>query len=541
MTSTFDIVVVGAGAGGCALAGRLADARPDLSIGLLESGPASHPAVVHAPFGIAATVCRASERNYAYETVPQKELNGRKGFQPRGRGVGGSTLINAMLYIRGQKEDYDGWAALGCKGWSWNDVFPYFKEAECNERGGNEWHGDSGPLNVADLRSPNPFAKRLIDAAVDAGFPANADFNGAEQEGVGYYQVCQKGGERWNAARAFLESRTRDNLHVIAGVQALRLTFDGKRVNGVTVAVGEGGEEKTISARREVVLAAGAFGSPHLLQASGIGNAKELSALGIDVVHDLPAVGENLQDHLDYTVDRLVQTRELIGVTPGFALQFLGAIRQYKKERKGLVTSNVAEAGGFIKSRPDLDRPDLQLHFCISPVDDHGRKRHFKRGFAIHVCVLRPKSRGTVKLASADPRQAPLIDPAFLSHPDDMTDLVNGIRCVHRILEAPSLKPFDITPVYDTPQDDDATLQRYIRQRSDTIYHPVGTCRMGADDGAVVDPSLRVRGVEGLRVADASIMPTLISGNTQAPAAMIGQRGADMILHALKEAENAVA
>lgn len=539
MTTTYDIVVVGAGAGGCALAARLADQRPDLSIALLESGPATHPAVVHAPFGIAATVAKGSERNYAFETVPQAELNGRKGYQPRGRGVGGSTLINAMLYIRGQQQDYDGWAEMGCHGWSWADVFPYFKEAECNERGADAWHGDAGPLNVADLRTPNPFAGRLVKAAVEAGFPANEDFNGARQEGVGYYQVCQKGGERWNAARAFLESRRRDNLHVIAEVQALRLTFDGHRVTGVRIARGE--EAETITARREVVLAAGAFGSPQLLQASGIGNAEELSELGIPVVHDLPAVGENLQDHLDYTVDRLFKTRELIGVTPGFALQFLGAIREYKKGRTGLVTSNVAEAGGFIKSRPDLDRPDLQLHFCISPVDDHGRKRHYSRGFAIHVCVLRPKSRGTVKLASADPRQAPLIDPAFLSHPDDLTDLIAGIRCVHRILAAPSLQAFDVKPLYDTPDDDDATLAAYVRARSDTIYHPVGTCRMGADEASVVDPALRVRGIQGLRVADASIMPTLISGNTQAPAAMIGQRGADLILRDLKAAENAVA
>ncbi len=536
MTSSFDIVVVGAGAGGCALAARVADQRPDLTVALLESGPASHPGVIHAPFGIAATVTRASDRNYAYETVPQKHLNNRKGFQPRGRGVGGSTLINAMLYIRGQKQDYDAWATdSGCTGWGWDDVLPYFREAEGNERGGDALHGADGPLNVADLRDPNPFAQRLIDAAVEMGFKANRDFNGPEQEGVGYYQVCQKGGERWNAGRAFIEGRTRANLSVIAGQPVLRVIFDGRRATGVAVATDEG--EALITARREVVLAAGAFGSPQLLLASGVGPSDQLVPLGVSMIHDLPAVGTNLQDHLDYTVDRLVSTRELIGVTPGFAVQFLGELKRYKRERRGLVTSNVAEAGGFLKSRPELDRPDLQLHICISPVDNHGRKRHFHRGFAIHVCVLRPKSRGTVTLASADSRTPPLIDPRFLDHPDDMADLIRGVRVIHRILDAPSLSRLCIKELYDRKGDSDEALRRYIRDRSDTIYHPVGTCRMGGDAASVVDPALRVRGLEGLRVADASVMPTLISGNTQAPAIMIGQKGADLLLADLKAAQ----
>ncbi len=533
MSETFDVVVIGAGPAGCAVASRLADARPGWTVALLESGPGSHPGTVHTPFGIAATVPRRSERNYAYRTVPQAGLQGRCGYQPRGRGVGGSSLINAMVYIRGQKEDYDGWAAAGCTGWGWDDLLPYFKRSENNERGGDAFHGTGGPLNVADPVDPSPFSHLFVRAAAEAGFPRNADFNGPVQEGVGIYQVFEKNGERWNAARAYLEGRHRPNLAVVPGAQAVRLTFDGRRVTGVIVR-GEGeGVERTITARKEVVLSAGAFGSPQLLMCSGIGPAAELSAHGIPVVQDAAGVGGNLQDHLDYCVAQLATSRDLIGVTPGFALQFVGQLRRYMKQRRGLLTSNVSEAGGFLKSRPDLDRPDLQLHFCISLVDDHGRKRHYHRGFSIHVCGLRPESRGTLRLASADMRDAPLIDPRYLSAPEDMETLLRGVRLVHRILAAPSLAGLGAKPLYDdTGAENDEALRAMIRRRADTIYHPVGTCRMGADEGAVVDPALRARGVEGLRVADASIMPTLVSGNTQAPSAVIGEKAADLILAA---------
>lgn len=530
----FDVIVVGAGPAGCALSARLADARPDLSIALLESGPGQHPSIVHTPIGIAATVPRRGERNYGYRTAPQRHLNDRRGFQPRGRGVGGSSLINAMIYIRGQREDYDGWRDLGCDGWGWDDLLPYFMRSEGNARGADPLHGADGPLQVADLRDLNPVSGLFIKAGVEAGFPENRDFNGPQQEGVGPYQVFQKGGERWNASRAYLEGRQRTNLSVLPGCQVARILFTGQRATGVALH-GEGGQERQLSARLQVVLSAGAFGSPQLLLASGIGPESDLRALGITIKADAPEVGQNLQDHLDYTVARISSNRQLVGVTPGFALQFLWQARLYKKERRGLLASNIAEAGGFLKTMPTLDRPDIQLHFCVSLVDDHGRKRHYNRGFSVHVCGLRPESRGTVTLASADVREAPVIDPRFLSEQADLDTLIRGVRLVHRILDAPSMRGLTKRPLYDTNAVSDEALTALIRQRADTIYHPVGTCRMGSDARSVVDSRLRVRGVDGLRVADASIMPTLISGNTQAPSAVIGEKAADLLLADLQE------
>ena len=528
-SDAFDIIVVGAGPAGCALSARLADARPDLTIALIESGPGQHPSIVHTPIGIAATVPRRGERNYGYRTTPQTHLNNRRGFQPRGRGVGGSSLINAMIYIRGQREDYDGWRDMGCDGWGWDDLLPLFIRSEGNARGADALHGADGPLQVSDLRDLNPISERFIKAGVEAGFPLNRDFNGPQQEGVGAYQVFQKGGERWNASRAYLEGHNRPNLVVLSGRQVARVLFDGQRATGIAL-YGEDGQEQSLKARLQVVLSAGAFGSPQLLLASGIGPVDDLRALGIDVRANAPEVGRNLQDHLDYTVARISGNRQLVGVTAGFALQFLWQARLYKKERRGLLASNIAEAGGFLKTLPELDRPDIQLHFCVSLVDDHGRKRHYNRGFSVHVCGLRPESRGTVTLASADVRTAPVIDPRFLSEQADLDTLIRGVRLVHRILDAPSMAGLTKRPLYDTSAVSDQALTDLIRQRADTIYHPVGTCRMGSDELSVVDSRLRVRGVEGLRVADASIMPTLVSGNTQAPAAVIGEKAADLLL-----------
>lgn len=521
MERTFDFVVVGAGPAGCALAARLADIRSDWTVALVEAGPAAESWFVNAPLGIGVLVPMRSARNYGYETVPQAALNGRKGYQPRGRGVGGSSLINAMIYMCGQREDYDGWAKAGCNGWSWRDVEKYFRRAENNERGAGEFHATGGPLNVADLREPNPVARTFIAAAVEAGYPLNGDFNGATQEGVGFYQVFQKGGERWNVARAYL-GKPRPNLEVIADAPVSRVNFRDKRATGIELQRGE-----RVSARREIILSAGAFGSPQLLMCSGIGPAAHLREHGIEVVADAQGVGENLQDHLDFTLNQRVDHPDL--PTPLRPLRLWSAFREYQKNRRGLFSSNLAEAGGFLKSAHGLDRPDLQLHFCIGIVDQHGRNRHFRSGICLHVCQLRPESRGTVRLASPDARDAPLIDPKFLSAPTDLETLKRGVRLGRKILAAPSFARLDGTYVYGTGKEEGAELDALIRAHADTIYHPVGTCRMGGDARSVVDSKLRVRGIEGLRVADASIMPSLISGNTQAPSAMIGEYASDMI------------
>jgi choline dehydrogenase-like flavoprotein len=398
-TRETDFIVVGAGPAGCALASRLADAKPDCSVTLIEAGPARSNWLVHMPLGIGLLVPMRSRRNYAFETVPQAALNGRKGYQPRGRGIGGSSLINAMIYIRGQREDFDGWANAGCSGWSWRDVERYFRRSEHNERGSDEFHSTGGPLHVADLRDPNPVAAAFVAAAIEAGHVRNDDFNGRSQEGAGFYQVFQKNGERWHAGRAYLEKR-RENLTVLADAPAARVRFEGKRAVAVELQRGE-----IIRARGEIVLSAGAFGSPQLLMCSGIGPAAELRPLGIEIVHDMPETGRNLQDHLDFTINQRIDHADL--PTPLRFRRLFGAYGQYRRGRRGMLTSNLAEAGAFLRSAPDVERPDLQFHFCIGIVDHHGRTRHFRSGICLHVCQLRPESKGSVRLASRNPRVAP--------------------------------------------------------------------------------------------------------------------------------------
>jgi choline dehydrogenase-like flavoprotein len=526
---TVDFIVIGAGPAGCAVASGLAQSSSATSVALIEAGPAGASLLSDVPLGIAALVPRRSRRNYAYETTPQPGLGGRRGYQPRGRGLGGSSLINAMIYTRGQPQDYDGWAALGCKGWSWSDVLPYFKRSEDNARGADAWHGAGGPLRVSDLSYANPAVEAFVNAAVQAGLKRNTDFNGETQEGVGPYQVFQKNGRRYNAARAYLQSSpAASNLKALADCQARRILFEGQRAVGV--AYGTAGAERRLYARREVIVCGGAFGSPQLLMVSGIGPAHRLKSFGIDLVHEAPEVGLNLQDHCDYIANLRARGPGLFGIAAPMLIQGVAALADYVRHGRGLLTSNAAEAGGFIRSRPDVDRPDLQLHFCIGIVDDHNRKIHFTTGMSLHVCALRPKSRGEVRLAGADIALAPIIDPNFLSDPEDLETLVRGAEIVQTILAQPALAPYGGRHIYGTGRDDPARLRELIRQRADTIYHPVGTCRMGADERSVVDPQLRVRGVEGLRVADASIMPLLVSGNTQAPSAMIGEKAADLIL-----------
>ena len=433
-----------------------------------------------------------------------------------------------MIYLRGHPGDYDVWASLGATGWGWKDVLPIFLAAENNERGASPLHGSGGPLNVADINSPNPFAKRFVEAAVQSGLPQTDDFNGPTQEGAGFYQVTQKNGERWNAARAYLHpARSRANLAVLTEAHALRIIFDGKRATGVEIE--RGGRTETVRASREVLVSAGAFQSPQLLMCSGIGPGVHLGERGIPVLHDAPGVGANLQDHLDYIINRKVDSLDLLGLSLGGGVRLVREILRWRRERKGLITSNGAEAGAFVRSEPGLARPDLQLHFVIGMIDDHVRTMHFGHGLSCHVCVLRPKSRGTVRLAGADMRDPPVIDPQFLSAPEDMDGMKRGFKLVRRILDAPPFAPFKATELYTAGVKTDDEIEAAIRARADTIYHPVGTCRMGSDDAAVLDPQLRVRGVQGLRVVDCSVMPTLIGGNTNAPAMMIAEKAAAMI------------
>ena len=525
----FDYVIVGGGSAGCVLAGRLS-ADPATRVCLLEAGPGDDHVLCRVPFG-AAVLLPGKWRNWAFQTVPQAGLEGRRGYQPRGRMLGGSSGMNAMIYVRGHPSDYDDWAALGATGWSFADVLPYFKRAESNERLGGTLHGNDGPLNVADLVSPNPINDIFFDACDRLQLPRNRDFNGHAQDGVGLYQVTQKQGERWSAARAYLppEARKRQNLDIATGTRALRVALAGRRATGVVCR--RGATEQTIAARRAVILSAGAFQSPQLLLLSGIGPPQELQRHGIAVEHGLPGVGRNLQDHLDFTLIYKAKSPHLFGFTPAGLARLPREILRWRRERRGLLTTNFAESGGFLKTDPALGRPDIQLHFVVGLVDDHARKRHFATGYSLHTCVLRPKSRGSVGLADADPMSAPRIDPAFLSEREDLDVLLKGVKIARRIMDAPSFRTLDPVELYTADVRDDAGLSAAIRRRADTIYHPVGTCRMGAagDAVAVVDPTLKVCGLEGLYVVDASVMPTLIGGNTNAPTIMIAEKAADML------------
>lgn len=518
-----DIVVIGGGSGGSAAAGRLAkDGR--LSVALLEAGGHNSSWRIRAP-GMMPFIPDAS--NWRFDTVPQKGLNGRAGYQPRGRGLGGSSAINAMLYIRGNPWDYDNWAALGCDGWGWADVLPVFKRCEDNVRGADDWHGADGPLTVSDQGHPNAGSLAFVEAGMQLQLPRNDDFNGASQEGVGVYQVTQRRGERWSAGRAYVEPN-RKHVDLRTGATVEKILFEEGRAVGV--AYRQDGKRHVIRARRAVVLAGGAFGSPQTLMLSGIGPAEHLRDLGIEVILDRPAVGSDLQDHIDYVAGYETDGPPFMGQTLSGTITTLKAMWRWLKTREGPFTTPYAESGGFARTRPDLPAPDIQFHFVPALLEDHGRTKVKAYGFSCHVCVLRPESRGTVRLASPDSAAAPIIDPAFLTDDRDMETLLAGVKLMRRILEAPALAQYRGRDRHMVGVTDDAAMMEIIRNRADTVYHPVGTCRMGADADAVVDPRLRVRGVEGLYVADAAIMPRLVSGNTNAPSIMIGERCADFVM-----------
>jgi len=530
VSDTFDFVVVGGGSGGCAVAGRLSE-DAGTSVALLDAGGRNDNWVVTTP-GAIILMLSGKLNNWAFDTVPQKGLNGRIGYQPRGKGLGGSSAINAMVYIRGHRADYDHWASLGNTGWSYADVLPYFKRSENNAELDGEYHGKGGPLRVSGLRSDNPVKEMFLQGAREAQFRIRDDFNGAEQEGLGIYQVTQHEGERWSAARGYIHPHmgSRANLRVETLAQATRIVFEGKRALGVEYVQGKNKERKVVRARREVILSAGAFQSPQLLQLSGVGDAADLSRHGIASVHHLPGVGKNLQDHPDFVFGFASDAPYFSGLSWSGIARIIKGIGQYRRERRGPMTSNVAECGGFLKTRPDLELPDIQLHFCMAMVEDHGRKPRWGTGFSCHVCLLRPTSRGSVWLNSADPLAAPAIDPNFFGEESDVETMVAGFRLTKRLLDTPALRSLQKQDLFTADVKTDDDIRAILRARSDTVYHPVGTCKMGVGDPlAVVDPKLKVHGMEGLRVVDASIMPTLIGGNTNAPTIMIGEKAADMI------------
>ena len=519
-----DYLIVGGGSAGSVLASRLSE-DPSVHVALLEAGPPDTSAFIHCPGGLAA-LGRLPRWSQMLRTVPQVGLNGRRGWQPRGRTLGGSSSTNAMIYMRGHPLDYDAWVDLGCPGWSWQDVLPWFIRAEANERLGAPWHGRDGPLHVADVREPNVFSQRFVQAAVAAGFAHNPDFNGAAQDGVGLYQVTQKNGERCSAAKAYLTPhRQRPNLTVWTDVTVDRVELQDGRA--VAVHAWQGGQRVRWQARREVVLCAGAFQSPAILMRSGVGPGAHLQSLGIAVQVDLPGVGDNLHDHPDVVlVADAPGARELFGLSAGGLWDVWRAIGLWRHHRRGRLTTNFAEAGGFLHSSAGLAQPDVQLHFVTAKLVEHGRELVSGHGFSLHVCALQPRSRGRVRLADAAPMSAPLIDPAFLQDGADLDVLVRGVQLARRILAQPALAEHGREWARSAQAQDAAALRAWVRDHADTVYHPVGTCRMGSDPMAVVDTAFRVQGVSGLRVVDASVMPRIVSGNTNAPTIMLAERAA---------------
>ncbi len=530
----YDYVIAGGGSAGCVLANRLTSSGSN-RVCLLEAGPEDKSAFITIP-GAFAYFMFSKKYNWCFDAEPVADIrNGNAVFCPQGKGLGGGSAINAMIYIRGNPVDYDRWASLGNRGWSWPDLLPYFRKNECNERGGNELHGDSGPIYVSDCRNYYPINDRFLQAASEAGYPLNDDFNGAQQEGAGFYQFTIKEGKRCSASHAYLRpARVRQNLAVKCKAMATKILFKGKKAVGLEYR--QNGELKHVYADKEVILSAGAYNSPKLLMLSGIGSADELERAGVTPFHQLPGVGQNLQEHVDSCVLQESKKTDGFRVSPGGLLNLWREPFRYLFGRKGKLESSVTQAGAFLKTSQDLDAPDIQLHFLPLLYDDSGRdlKLMSKSGYSCHVCVLRPESRGRMTLRSTDPAAPPRIELNFLDHPRDRETLVKGIRVARKILAASSFDDYRGAELNPGPeaQSDDEILSK-CKERLGLVYHPVGTCKMGHDEMAVVSDTLKVHGLESLRVVDASIMPTLVGGNTNAPSMVIAEKAADLILGSL--------
>jgi choline dehydrogenase len=525
---SFDYIVVGAGSSGCVLANRLT-ANGKHRVLLIEAGGEDRNLWIHVPIGYAKLFSDA-RHNWLYNSEPEPGLNGRQIIQPRGKVMGGSSSINGLLYIRGQAEDFDHWRQLGNAGWSFADVLPYFRRAEDQERGEDELHGVGGPLSVRDVSEGHPLCDAFIDACEQAGLPRTEDFNGPSQEGAGYFQLTTRKGRRWSTARGYLApARRRGNLSVVSNALTTRILFEGRRATGVECR--RDGTTHTAHANAEVILASGAFNSPQLLQLSGVGPADLLQQHGIKVVADMKGVGADLQDHyqarFNYRCTEPITMNDMMGSMAGRVAAGL----RYALFRKGFLTIGAGYAGGFFRTDPSLPTPDVQFHFILFSADAVGQKLHPWPGFLSSICQLRPESRGFVRIKSADPTQAPAIQPRYMTAPHDRDVMVAGMKLLRNVMRQPALARYIVEELAPGAKvASDADYLEFAKQKGTTVFHPTSTCRMGSDVTAVTDERLRVRGFQGLRVADGSIMPTVVSGNTNAACVMIGEKASDMIL-----------